>query len=230
MNTTTRSLFAALAFACCAPSQAASLMVPAFTGDATPTMRVTSLREARFANVIEQKTDFSCGAAALGTLLNFAFGKTLTESDVIAGMMIGADQAVVHKMGFSLLDMKRYVQRLGLRASGFAASPEKMLALKIPAIVLLNVDGYRHFVVIRRYTPEKTYIADPAMGNRTIPTEQFNKQWNGILLAVAGPGYRLNTPLRAITPVLSARNMVNEAYPAQEAELLEYGFSHSDFF
>ncbi|RXZ44926.1 hypothetical protein [Crenobacter cavernae] len=77
MNTTTRS--AALAFACCAPSQAASLMVPAFTGDATPTMRVTSLREARFANVIEQKTDFSCGAAALGTLLNFAFGKKLTE-------------------------------------------------------------------------------------------------------------------------------------------------------
>jgi hypothetical protein len=35
---------------------------------------VTSIRERKFINLVEQKTDFSCGAAAMATLLNQAYG------------------------------------------------------------------------------------------------------------------------------------------------------------
>lgn len=47
--------------------------MPAYTGlNEGLTKHVTSLREARFDSVIEQKTDYSCGAAALATVLRYA--------------------------------------------------------------------------------------------------------------------------------------------------------------
>ncbi len=67
-----------------------SLPVPAYTGlNEGLTKHVTSLREARFDSVIEQKTDYSCGAAALATVLRYAFGRPLGELDVMKGMLVG---------------------------------------------------------------------------------------------------------------------------------------------
>ena len=65
-----------------------------------------SMRERRFANLVQQQTDFSCGAAAMATLLNEAYGWNFGEEQVIEGMLAGADPQLVQQMGFSMLDMK----------------------------------------------------------------------------------------------------------------------------
>lgn len=215
---------------CSAVVSAAELMVPAFTGTMPVTKRVTSMREMRFAHVVEQKTDYSCGAAALATLLNYAFGLKVSEPEVIAGMMRQANPDTVRQLGFSMLDMKRYANTLGLSASGFVVPPDMLAALKIPVITLIDADGYKHFVVVKAYTTDWVYLADPALGNRVVPTQTFKRQWTRILLAVMGPGYQANTPLFGPSPILSARASVDPVRPLPPGGLVEFGYIFSDFF
>src|SRR3546814_20453572 len=40
---------------------------------------VKSWKELKFTNLVRQQTDFSCGAAALATLFNYAYGRETTE-------------------------------------------------------------------------------------------------------------------------------------------------------
>ncbi|ATP27486.1 peptidase C39 [Chromobacterium violaceum] len=210
-------------------AQAADMMLPAYTGEGNVYKQVHSLRELRFRYVVEQKTDFSCGAAALTTLLRYGFGLDANEQQVIAGMMAGANPDVVRQQGFSMLDMKRFVNVLGLRASGFVSGAERLPALRIPALIMLDINGYKHFVVLKMATRDTVYVADPALGNRAIPMPEFTRQWNGVLLAVAGPGYRPQGPLRQFPSPLSARQLMVNMQPASPAELVEYGFLYSDF-
>jgi hypothetical protein len=109
------------------------------------------------------KTDYSCGAAALTTLLRYGFGLDLNEQQVIAGMMAGANPDVVRQQGFSMLDMKHFVNVLGLRASGFVSGAERLPALRIPALIMLDINGYKHFVVLKMATRDTVYVADPAL-------------------------------------------------------------------
>ena len=212
------------------PTLATELTLPAFTGDGTSFKKITSLREARFSQVIEQKQDFSCGAAALATLLRYGFNRQINEQDVIVGMMAVSDPEVVRKQGFSMLDMKRYVTSLGLRASGFVSGTERLSTLRIPAIIMLDINGYKHFVVIKMANKDQVFVADPAMGNRRIAMADFARQWNGVLLAVAGPGYQPNNPLRQAPAILSARRHYNDLESVKTVDLIEYGFLYSDFF
>ena len=191
---------------------------------------VQSMRERRFANLVQQKTDFSCGAAALATLLNEGYGWGFSEEDVIQGMLAGADPQQVQQMGFSMLDMKRYAESLGLRARGYRLQPSQLAAVKVPAIVLLDIRGYKHFVVMQVSSDDWVYIGDPVLGHKKMPLEEFAQGWNGIVFAVIGPGYdRANALLTPPEP-LTARHRLDRFNPVKDAELMEFGFLQSDFF
>lgn len=97
-------------------AQAATLGFPALPGGGLVYKQVQSIRERRFADLVEQKTDFSCGAAALATIPEKAYGAPLDEQAVIQGMLAHADPEIVRTQGFSMLDMKRYVESMGMRA------------------------------------------------------------------------------------------------------------------
>jgi hypothetical protein len=152
--------------------------------------RVASLKELRNANVIFQTHDNSCGAAALATLLRFGYGFDLDEEKVIRGMLRTADADIVAREGFSMLDMKRYAEGLGLRARGFQASVEDLQRLKVPVLALLDIDGYAHFVLVRGIQDGLVRLLDPAAGARSIPLQRFRESWNGVVLAVIGPHYQ----------------------------------------
>lgn len=210
------------------PALAFDGMVPAQTVPFAFSKKVTSLRDARYAHVVEQKTDYSCGAAALATLLTHAYSRPVDEQAIILGMFETGDRALIAQQGFSMLDMKRYLEAQGLRAGGFVVDMEKLRTLKVPAIVLLNDGGYKHFVVLRRFSDSGALVADPALGNRTIPAQDFLRQWNKVLLVAAGPGYRLDNPLMKPGSLVAAR--FDRLRAPLQSELLEFGFKHSDFF
>jgi len=135
-----------------------------FSGGAHYRMPVVTLKEARFLTVIKQKYDFSCGSAAIATLLTFHYNQKVSEQDVFTKMFAVGDQKAIRKQGFSLLDMKRYLATLGYRADGFRVNLDTVNRVKMPAIVLVSIRGYRHFVVIKGIKGDEVVVGDPAAG------------------------------------------------------------------
>ena len=190
----------------------------------TLAVSVTSWKDRKFANLVRQRTDFSCGAAALATIFNYAFGRTTSEQQVLVNMLRVADPDVVRQKGFSLLDMKTYAQSVGYQAEGYRVDYATLRKLEVPAIALLDIRGYKHFVVIRRTWDDRVAIGDPAIGNTTMTRPQFEQAWNGILFVVSGEGYVPGNILLNPPEPLSARRLLELTASIPGAEAAEFGF------
>ena len=145
---------------------------------------VTSLKEARFRNTVRQQYDFSCGSAATATLLTYQYGHRVSEMDVFREMYANGDVEKIRKEGFSMLDMRRYLASLGYEADGFRLPLEKLAEEGLPAIVLLNDKGYRHFVVVKGLKGDRVLLGDPARGTRSMPRARFEELWDNRVLFV----------------------------------------------
>jgi predicted double-glycine peptidase len=73
--------------------------------------------ELKYKNIVRQAYDYSCGSAALVTILKFHLGLDVSEQQSMEGMMaFGEKDKIIERRGFSLLDMKRYLARWACRA------------------------------------------------------------------------------------------------------------------
>ena len=193
--------------------------------------QMISQREARFRNLIEQHTDFSCGAAALATILKHAYAQdNITEEKVLRELFKVSDVEQVRQRGFSLLDLKRYVQTLGMRGRGYRLTAKSIEKVKVPSIVLLDIKGYRHFVVFKKATPKAVYLGDPALGNRIMSKDDFIASWNGVIFAVIGNGFNTDTVLLRPTRPLTAQGLKAVHVTINEVALLDFGFTHTNLF
>jgi len=190
---------------------------------------IVSMRELHFVDMVAQHTDFSCGAAALATILKYAYDKDVTEAEVINGLLAVSDPDIVKVKGFSLLDIKNYVETLGMRGRGYAMKPEMLERIKIPTIVLLDIRGYKHFVVVKKTTEDKVYISDPALGNRIMDKESFVAGWNKVTFAVIGAGFDRESILLRPKEPLTARNIIDTWRPLTDTQLAEFGFKRAEF-
>jgi len=143
---------------------------------------VTSLLEIRKQNVTTQEWDLSCGAAALATILNYQHGDPVSERDIATRMMGRAEylenpMLVNWRLGFSLLDLKRFVDDRGYNGVGLGQLTLEHLVARAPMIVPINVYGYQHFVVFRGMLGNRVLLADPAFGNRTMLRSEFENAW-----------------------------------------------------
>jgi predicted double-glycine peptidase len=162
-----------------------SVNVPYEMGGAY-SLPVTSMKAARFRTMIRQQYDFSCGSAALSTLLTYHYGFKVTEETVFVAMFEMGDQPKIRRDGFSMFDMKRYLENQGFQADGFEAPLEKLESAGIPAIVLINDNGYNHFVVVKGIRDGRVLIGDPSGGTRAMPQAAFERLWtNGILFVIS---------------------------------------------
>ncbi|VVQ29877.1 Lactococcin-G-processing and transport ATP-binding protein LagD [Pseudomonas fluorescens] len=222
----------ALAFLLCVAcvSEAAQIPLSVLPGGAVVFKPIQSVRERKFSNLVQQKTDFSCGAAALATILRQAYWLDVNEEQIIEGMLAHSDQDLVRVQGFSMLDMKRYVESLGMRARGYRVATETLSQIRIPVVVLMDIRGYKHFVVMQKVHKGWVYIGDPVLGHKRYKVEDFVKGWNGIIFAVIGQGYDKTNALLAPPLPLTAKNRINTFSPVQDAELMDFGFIQSDFF
>lgn len=184
-----------------------------------------SWKTLKFEDIIRQQADFSCGAAAMATILNFAYGYETTERQVLVNMLKVADPDLVRQKGFSLLDMKTYAQIIGLSAEGYRVDYDTLAQIEIPAIVLIDVRGYKHFVIVRRMFGNNVAIGDPALGNRTLSRNEFEQAWNGIAFIVMGEGYDPQNVLLDPPSPLSARQLLATSASLPAAQAAEFGFS-----
>ncbi|MDT0575622.1 C39 family peptidase [Croceicoccus sp. F390] len=146
---------------------------------------VSSVQDQRFAGVLRQKYDFSCGSAALATLLRFHYGYDVAEEKAFRGMWASGDRDQIRAVGFSLLDMKRWLASRGIAADGYRVPLEKVAETRIPGIALISLDNYRHFVVVKGIRDGEVLIGDPSAGLTVMPQDEFADAWNGIYFVLA---------------------------------------------
>ncbi len=179
------TLAVALSGLCVLSAEAGSVDLPFQIGGAY-SVPATSIKEARFSAMVRQQYDFSCGSAALSTLLTYHYRFPVSEQTVFEEMFAQGEQGKIKKEGFSLLDMKRYLEAHGYEADGFEAPLDKLVSVAIPAIVLINDNGYNHFVVVKGVRDRRVLIGDPSGGTRAIAREVFESMWvNQILFVIS---------------------------------------------
>ncbi|MFD1787036.1 C39 family peptidase [Sphingomonas floccifaciens] len=145
---------------------------------------VGTVEERKFIGVIRQQYDFSCGSAALATLLRHHYDFAVTEAVAFRGMWARGDREQIRRVGFSLLDMKRWLASRGLEADGYKVPLEQIATTGIPGIALIAVKNYRHFVVVKGVTKHEVLLGDPSFGLTVMPRDQFQAAWNGIYFVI----------------------------------------------
>ena len=145
--------------------------------------------EDQFRGIVRQAYDYSCGSAALTTLLNGYVGTSLTEQQTMSGLLqYGEYQRIIERRSFSLLDMKRFVTAIGLDSGGYRGEFSDLVNLGQPAIVPISYAGFKHFVVYKAYKDGRVYVADPALGNISFDENRFKEVWdNNTLFVVSVP-------------------------------------------
>ena len=148
---------------------------------------VRSLLEAREDRVVVQEWDLSCGAAALATLLNYQLGDDVSEKEIARGLIkreeyLKDPNFLRFRQGFSLLDLKRFVDGRGYKGVGLGKLVIDDLKSTAPIMVPVSFNGYNHFVIFRGMAKttsgrSRVLLADPAFGNRTMPLEDFEAAW-----------------------------------------------------
>lgn len=149
---------------------------------------VKSLKALRQEGVVRQQLDYSCGAAAMATLLSFFFQDEVAEAEVVGFIFIHGQtpeeglKKYFRKKGFSLLDLKRFAKFRGYNAAGYKEMTlEDLLEFleveRVPVLVPIKPFGYHHFVVVRGIRGSRVFLADPAVGNTTMTIARFLDIW-----------------------------------------------------
>ena len=150
--------------------------------------RVKSMLELRREKVIIQNLDFSCGAAALSTVLRYGYGEDTSERELISMIFVFGQtpekgvKKYFKRQGFTLLDLKRAARAKGFPSVGYKGMTldelvETLEQDRLPILVPIRPMGYNHFVVVKGVLGNRVYIADPAFGNKTMTISQFTDTW-----------------------------------------------------
>nr|VFK42288.1 MAG: Peptidase C39 family protein [Candidatus Kentron sp. TC] len=121
-----------------------------------------------FKEVTRQSHDYSCGPAALSTLINGAIpGQRVSELEVISTREKSEDG---NEEGFSLLDLKAAAGKLGHGAQWKKIKPEFLPMLSQPVILLIGLNSpFPHFVILKGFRDGEAFLADPTRGNVRVP-------------------------------------------------------------
>jgi predicted double-glycine peptidase len=154
--------------------------------------RVASLVALRDAGVVKQRFDYSCGSAALATLLTYGLNDPVGEEDLLRAVLeplSPVQLAELQKKGLSLLHLQRLAQQRGHKAQGFRIHHSQLGRISRPLIVFIRPNGYEHFAVMKGVRGGRVHLADPSLGNVRMPLYRFIDMWadesgRGIVFAV----------------------------------------------
>jgi uncharacterized protein len=175
------ALFVALA----CPARAEVRLGPEAVGGGNYAVNVMTWWEIPFRSIVRQRYDFSCGSAAIATLLTHQYGIPTAERGPFMAMWNAGNRELIKKAGFSMLDMKSYLQARGFTAEGYRLTVDDLAKVAQPSIVLINLDGFKHFVVVKGVRNGQILVGDPVRGLNRYSYSEFGKYWNGIALAIS---------------------------------------------
>lgn len=176
----------ALPLAAAPPESLSDVVVPLPSGGQIH-KRLRTFKDLKDERAVRQKYDFSCGAAALTTVLRHYYKINVTEESVVSFIIHkhGKEEAIrryKEKKGFSLLDLKTAAASVGFKAIAYSEMTlADLVEMNAPAIVPIRTRTYDHFIVFRGVREDRVYLTDPIMGNATMKAGNFVDAWrNGV--------------------------------------------------
>lgn len=158
------------------------------TGDAQGAPRLQTWLDARSEGVVRQSHWFTCGPAAVATLLQHYFGLDVAEGDALAvALEISEELGLAVQDGISALALLRSLERLGVPAAGYRVTAEALADYfrrrGLPVIAHVT-DPQPHYVVVVGLVGEVALVADPSWGRRVVRWLDFAaaKGFSGVVL------------------------------------------------
>lgn len=149
---------------------------------------------------MRQSLDYSCGAAALATILTHYYGAAVTERALLGDLLKKREEqadkggkegkeakdgkewkeeqagaSASRSPGLSFDDLAMLARDRGFLALGVSAQYADLARLRHPAIVALDLEGRQHFSVLRRAGANSVALADASWGNRNMHAATFRQ-------------------------------------------------------
>jgi hypothetical protein len=148
-------------------------------------------------NIVMQRRDYSCGAAALATVGRYYWGDNVDEDLFLRSLdSILTDEEIADRIenGLAMSDLRKAAVDVGYQAVVGKLTFDKLMESKVPVIVGISPGGHDHFVVYRGTDGMWVYVADPIRGNVRMPIREFTKQWQeNAILVIHKPGQKVKT-------------------------------------
>lgn len=150
---------------------------------------IQSFMDLKFNEIDRQTSEFTCGVAAFTTILNYFYGVTTTEDEIVDEHL----QAVIEeRRGITLLDIKKLSENYGFRGIGYKIDyPVLLKFLKktfVPIIVHTAFEGGKenegHFSLVLGAHKDFLITKDTFFGNIVLTKEQFLSKWKGYIFLV----------------------------------------------
>jgi hypothetical protein len=177
---------------------------------------VWSFKELRERNIVMQKLDYSCGAAALATIFRYYWGADVGEETFLRLMpkLKLTPEEIKDRVenGLTLTDLRDMANLAGYQSSMGKVKYSELAEAKVPVIVGITIRKHDHFAVFKGTDGYYAYLADPIRGNIRLPICDFQKQWQkNAILVVAKPGAKVkdHNPLGVTFPEIF-RGVLND--------------------
>lgn len=152
-----------------------------------PVEKPYSFREIKFSTTIRQQFDFSCGAAALATVLTYYWGEPTSEivvMNVLRSRYPDQEWKALQERGFSFDDLIWAAAVFGYDGQGAEVPAAELSKIDGPVIVQLDKGKFQHFSVVRVVKVGHAFLSDPVVGAVTLSLGEFERQYTGKALAI----------------------------------------------
>jgi predicted double-glycine peptidase len=127
-----------------------------------------------FKGIDSQIHDYSCGTAALATLISGLY-ENIEEQMVIDAIFDSEEQA--KNVGYTASQLESAAKKLGFNAEWRKISPDVLPKIKQPVILLIGLNSdFAHYVVFKGIDNNEAFLADPIRGNIRIPYRDLQKE------------------------------------------------------
>ncbi len=151
---------------------------------------VSSYHELRYEGVIVQTDWYTCGPAAVATLLTYYYCIPTAEAEALKlaeGFMQEMGLNPGHERGISALALKRAIEAKGIPTKGYRVKPEDLrdyFARGGLPVIIHCTKPQKHFVVAVGMVEDQIVLADPSWGRSIIPFSALIEErgYSGVVL------------------------------------------------